>query len=103
MIRERLHAALSPNGHCVHLATSDGQAVCGSKIHATCFVHARITCPGCAHRRPRKAQRLARRPHVVGVDWSPLYAALQRALEEGATEHPKIRVAFWPVLAGPEF
>lgn len=96
---ERLHAALSSNGHRVHLATADGMPVCGSSVLARCRVHARITCPQCRRRRPKKAQRLDSRPLVTGVDWSPLYAAIRRALEDGATEPPIVKVSFWPMIA----
>lgn len=99
MTREYLRAALSPNGHRVHLASKTGRAVCGSKIIATCFVRARITCATCAEKRPAQAKRRSQDPHVVGVDWSPLYAALRRALVAGETEHPKVKVGFWPILA----
>lgn len=96
---ERLRAALSANGHLVHLARADGLPVCGTKISACYRVHARVTCPGCRRRRPEKTKRLERRPYVIGVDHSPLYAALQRALESGAPSLPRVRVRFWPVLA----
>jgi hypothetical protein len=98
-VRERLRAALSPNGRRVHLARAGGSPVCGSNIAASCVVRARITCSGCRAKRPRKAARFDGRPHVVEVDWSPLYAALGRALNAGATEAPPIKVQFWPVLA----
>lgn len=100
MSRERLSAALSPNGRRVHLARGDGSPVCGSSVIASCRVRARVTCPGCRARRPSKAQRLEHLPHVVRVDWTPLYAALARALEGGATTEPRVKVRFWPVLAG---
>ncbi len=97
--REYLRAALSPNGHLTHLARRDGSPICGAKISASYVVHARVTCHGCLRRRPDKARRLARRPYVIGVDHSPLYAAVARALEGGSAEMPAVRVRFWPVLA----
>lgn len=98
---ERLHTALSPNGTKVHLATSEAQPICGSRVRASCRVHARVTCPQCRQRRPLKASRRDKRPRVTGVDWSPLYAAVRRALEAGS-EMPRVRVQFWPVLATEE-
>jgi hypothetical protein len=98
-MRERLRAGLSPNGKLVHLANVHGHPVCGSGVTATCFVRARITCKTCRARRSEKARRLDGRPFVVGVDWSPLYAAFKRALDGGAAEEPKVKVRFWPVLA----
>lgn len=95
---ERLHAALSPNGRSVHLATADGHPICGAHVDARCPVHACIGCPGCRRRRPEKAKRLDRRPRVVGLNWDPYYAAIGRALREGATVEPRIRVKYWPVL-----
>lgn len=100
--RERLRAALSPNGKLVHLADSEGNPVCRSGVIASCGVHARITCRTCRARRPRKAARLEERPLVCGVDWSPLYAAFSRALDGGATSAPRVKVQFWPVLAKEE-
>lgn len=99
LVRRRLRAALSPNGKLVHLADPEGRTVCCSDVVASCFVHARITCKICRARRPQKAARLEGRPHVVGVDWSPLYAAIRRALEAGVTREPRVKVKFWPVLA----
>ncbi len=96
---ERLYAALSPNGHRVHIANSEGQPACGSQVFATYRVHARVTCALCAKRRPKKAKQFAERPLVVGIDHSPFYAAMSRALEAGATEEPAVKVAYWPVLA----
>ncbi len=99
MTRERLYAALTPNGRLVHLAHANGRPVCGSRVVATCRVHARVTCPECRRRRPKKTARLADRPLVVGVDWAPLYAAIRRALASGeATRMPHLNAPFWPVL-----
>lgn len=95
---ERLSPALSPNGRLVHLARADGTPVCGSGVTVTCPVRARVTCPGCRAKRPQKTRRHEDRPHVVGVDWSPLYAALGRALATSSRRAPKVR--YWPVLAG---
>ncbi len=98
MSRERLFAALSPNGHRVHLANGDGQPVCGSKVIAVYRARARVTCPGCRVRRAQKARRLDGRPLVVGVNHEPFYAAMRRALESGASQPPRVRVTHWPVL-----
>lgn len=108
MIRpERLRAAMSGNGRLVHLATSDGQPVCSSRVNAENYVHARITCPGCLRARPRKAARLRNRPLVIGLDFSPLYAAIGRVLDaivagpvaiRLAAKEPMVKVRFWPVL-----
>lgn len=95
---ERLQAALSANGTLVHLANSEGQTVCSSKVYAVYRAHARVTCPQCRKRRPEKAKRLEQRPLVVGVDHSPFYEAMRRALDAGATQEPVVMVAYWPVL-----
>lgn len=100
--RTPLFAAMSPNGHVVHLATSGGRPACGASVIAKCRVHARVTCRWCAARHPDRAARLAGRPLVVGLDWSPLYRALGRAIEQGLREEPRVRVKFWPVLAPAE-
>ena len=97
---KRLFPALSVNGVKVHLADKAGRPACGSGVFATCRVRARITCPACA-KRPQ-ARRHARKPHVVGLDWSPMYAAWGRALEDGATREPSIRHPYWPKLAPAE-
>jgi len=97
--RERLVAGLAANGTRVHLARADGSPICGSNVIAGCRVVARITCPQCRVKRPKKAARLDGRPHVVGVNWSPFYAALRRALAAGAVSEPRVKVRFWPVLA----
>jgi len=83
----------------VHLAHADGTPVCGSRVIASCWVRARITCPQCRKARPKKAAGLDDRPHVVGVDWSPMYAAFGRAIAGGAATAPRVKVSFWPVLA----
>jgi len=93
-----LHAALSGNGSRVHLAHADGTPVCGAAVLARYRVRARITCSTCLRKRPKKAMRLAGRPVVVGVDHSPRYAAIARALRAGATVEPSIKVKYWPVL-----
>lgn len=98
----RLFAALSPNGRLVHLATRAGKPACGANVDATCRVRARVTCRACCRRQPLRAARLAGRPLVVGVDWAPFYAAYRRAIEQGLREVPRVKVAFWPVLAPPE-
>lgn len=92
---------MSPNGKLVHLADAAGTPVCGYKVLARHKVHARITCQACARRRPHKAARLEQRPHVVGLNWDPLYAALRRALEAELTVEPRVLVPYWPVLARP--
>lgn len=97
--RERLYAALSPNGHFVHLANREAQAACGQDLGDMCVVRARITCKRCATKRPKKAARLVSRPLVIGINHEPYYAALGRALRGGATEEPHVRVKFWPVIA----
>ena len=97
-MRVRLHSALSPNGKRVHLATSSGRPVCGSKVIASCRVIARITCPGCAQRRPVAARRRSTWPLVIGLNWEPYYRALGRALDGGATKEPEVKVPYWPVL-----
>jgi len=98
--RSPLFAALSPNGRIVHLATRSGRPLCGARIVAVCRVRARVTCRGCCLRDRRRAARFAARPLVVGVDWTPLYAALRRALEAGYREAPQVKVPFWPILGG---
>jgi hypothetical protein len=97
--RRRYFAAMSPNGRKVHLANTRGYPVCGALVDARHRVHARITCPRCILRCPDRARRLARRPHVVGLNWEPLYRALGRALDAGATSEPKTQISYWPVLA----
>lgn len=94
-----LHAALSPNGHLVHLATAGGKPACGSGVSASYRVLARVTCRRCAAKHPKLAALLREQPLVVGVDHSPLYAAVRRALENGDDRMPRQRAAFWPVLA----
>ncbi len=96
---ERLRAGLSPNGKLVHLARHDGSPVCGSEVIATCWVHARITCNACRRARRHKAARLDGRPHVVGVNWEPMYRAIRKAVDRLDTKMPRLRTAFWPVLA----
>lgn len=93
-----LFSACSNNGRLVHLATSDGQPACSSKGLARCRVYARITCPACIKKHPEKSKRRAARPHVIGVDWSPLYAAIRRSIDSGDTESPPVRVHYWPIL-----
>jgi hypothetical protein len=101
-LKTMLYPAMSPNGKRVHLADKRGRPICGSDIGAGARVCARITCPLCARRRPAAARRHQKKPLVVGLNWEPLYAALRRALEAGATEEPRVRVPFWPVLAPAE-
>ncbi len=97
--RERLVAACSNNGKLVHLVNAKtARAACGYWCGDVNKVHARVTCRRCAAKRPVTAKRYADRPLVVGIDHAPFYEACRRALEAGATDMPKPKVAFWPVL-----
>lgn len=97
--RARLFACCTNNGRLVHLSpVGSGRTVCGRRDADLNKVHARVTCKRCAELRPVTAKRFAARPLVVGIDWSPMYGAFRRALEGGATEAPKVKTPYWPVL-----
>lgn len=87
---------MSNNGRLVHLATRFGMT-CNPDADVN-RVHARVTCTRCTSRHPEAAKRHAHKPHIVRLDWSPLYAALGRTLDARKTIEPEVKVAFWPEL-----
>lgn len=82
---------MSPNGRLVHLADRYGRPVCGQKTTTEYSVPGRVTCLRCVACAPRAASRHAHKPIVVGLDFSPLYTALGRALQASATKQPRVR------------
>ena len=110
--RERLKTAMCPGGTVVHLVRYLGhQPICGSRVAGECAVHARVTCKGCRQKRPVAAARRDSLPHVIGLDFSPFYDAMRRAVDRAyrgirdgtltldQIKQPKAKVAFLPVLA----
>ena len=96
--QKQLHRfpSVSNNGTLVHLATRFGSPC--NPGSDTNRVYGRITCTRCLKRWPRAAKRHDHKPHVVGLDFRPLYAAIERALDAGETKMPKVKVSCWPKL-----
>lgn len=89
----------SANGQLVHLLPQGAAyTACGYRIGDAYRVHGKVTCKKCRSKRPKVAARFDDRPLVVGVNHAPFYAAVQRALDAGATEAPNVPVTHWPVL-----
>jgi len=84
--RVRLYPAMSPNGRLVHLTDVRGMPMCGSATMAHCRVQSCITCSRCAAVRPAQAKRHQDKRRAIGIDRSPFYDAVRRAILTGGSE-----------------
>ncbi len=84
--RVRLYPAMSPNGRLVHLTDVRGMPMCGSATMAHCRVQSCITCSRCAAVRPAQAKRHSGKRRAIGIDRTPFYDAVRRAILTGGSE-----------------